>query len=69
MLELEKTYLAKYLPEDLMTCRKKEIVDIYLPKDSPHPKLRLRKSWSWYEITKKKFRFDQKWMKISQYRE
>jgi adenylate cyclase len=53
MLELEKTYLAKKLPESLKTCDFKEIIDIYIPKEKDHPKLRLRKNGNKYEITKK----------------
>lgn len=53
MIELEKTYLAKYLPERLKDCKYKEIIDIYYPKDVQHPKLRLRKSGTKFELTKK----------------
>jgi len=53
MIELEKTYLAKYLPEGLQECKSKEILDIYLPKSSDHAKLRVRKNGEKYEITKK----------------
>jgi len=53
MIELELTYLAKSLPEGLKDCPKKELLDIYIPKDSPHPKLRLRKRGDVFELTKK----------------
>lgn len=53
MIELEKTYLAKELPKGLEKCEYKEIVDIYLPKESGHPILRLRKNGDNYEMTKK----------------
>lgn len=53
MIELEKTYLAKQLPNGLVTCKFKEIIDVYLPKTSPHPKLRLRKNGDKFELTKK----------------
>jgi CYTH domain-containing protein len=53
MIELEKTYLAKKLPENLKGCKFKEIIDIYIPKSSVHPKLRLRKNGEKYELTKK----------------
>ncbi len=53
MIELERTYLAKYLPKELMNCNSKEIIDIYIPKSSVHPTLRIRKNGSEYEITKK----------------
>lgn len=53
MIEIEKTYLVKYLPEKLFDCHKKEIIDIYIPKEINHPKLRLRKNGDKYEMTKK----------------
>ncbi len=52
-IEMEKTYLAKFLPEGLKDCRSKEILDIYVPKGSAHAKLRIRKSGETYTITKK----------------
>lgn len=52
MLELEKTYLAKYIP-DLTTSKSKQIIDVYLPETAKHPKLRLRKNGENYEMTKK----------------
>jgi len=52
-LEIEKTYLAKYLPEDLHLCEFKEIEDWYLPKESPHCYLRIRNSGESFVITKK----------------
>ena len=53
MIELEKTYLAKKLPENLRSCKFKEIIDVYIPKTSEHPKLRLRKNGDIFELTKK----------------
>lgn len=53
MIELERTYLAKYLPQGLEQCQKKEILDIYLPTNQRHPTLRIRKNGEKYEITKK----------------
>ena len=53
MIELEKTYLVKNLPEKLQDCEFKEIVDIYIPKLSEHSILRIRKNGDKYEITKK----------------
>lgn len=53
MIELEKTYLVKYLPEELEKCESKEILDIYLPTSSRHPNLRIRKNGDKYEVTKK----------------
>jgi CYTH domain-containing protein len=51
--EIEKTYLAKYLPEGLLQAPYKEIIDIYFPTKAEHPKLRLRKNGEKYEMTKK----------------
>lgn len=53
MLELEKTYILNTIPFDLENFPHKELVDHYMPVDSDHPKLRLRKRWDIYEITKK----------------
>jgi len=53
MIELERTFLAKYLPEDLMSSESKEVIDIYIPQDANHPCLRLRKNGGTYEMTKK----------------
>ncbi|MBS3117292.1 hypothetical protein J4430_00205 [Candidatus Woesearchaeota archaeon] len=53
MIELEKTYLAKELPKNLRSCKFKEIIDIYIPKTSRHPTLRIRKNGDKYEVTKK----------------
>jgi hypothetical protein len=44
IIELEKTYLAKELPEGLLNAKSKEIIDIYFPATLEHPKLRLRKN-------------------------
>ena len=52
-IELEKTYLAKALPQGLASCPHKEIYDIYIPEASVHPTLRLRKKGDKYEMTKK----------------
>ena len=53
MLEMEKTYLLKNIPFQLDQYPHKELVDHYIPVESDHPKLRLRKRWEIYEITKK----------------
>ncbi|MBT5021581.1 hypothetical protein HOK51_00305 [Candidatus Woesearchaeota archaeon] len=53
MIELEKTFLAKTLPDNLKNCKFKEIIDVYIPKTSEHPKLRLRKNGDKFEFTKK----------------
>lgn len=53
MIELEKTYLLKYVPEGLKDCKYKEVIDIYIPRSKRHPVLRIRKSGDRLEITKK----------------
>ncbi|MBX4198546.1 hypothetical protein KW782_04425 [Candidatus Parcubacteria bacterium] len=53
MEELELTYLAKELPPKLKESPSKELLDIYIPSSARHPILRIRKSGSKYEITKK----------------
>jgi len=53
MEELERTYLIKNLPEGLDTCRKKDVIDVYIPHSIAHPTLRIRKNGSTFEITKK----------------
>lgn len=53
MEELELTYLAKYLPDDLADFPSTIVADIYLPAASPHPTLRLRRRGDGFEMTKK----------------
>lgn len=53
-IEIEKTYLAKYLPSGLKDCESKEIIDFYVPKNAAHARLRIRKNGSIFVITKKK---------------
>jgi len=50
MIELEKTYLAKYIPK---LEKGKDMVDIYIPTDTRHPVLRIRKNGEKFEMTKK----------------
>jgi len=52
-IELEKTFLAKTVPPDLKDCRHKEILDMYIPKSSRHPTVRIRKNGDRFEMTKK----------------
>lgn len=52
-IELEFTYLAKSLPEDLRFSASKLITDIYYPEKLEHPLLRLRQRGDVYEMTKK----------------
>ena len=51
--ELERTFLLKHLPKGLDKCRKELMVDIYLPKNSRHPCIRIRRVGDSFEITKK----------------
>lgn len=53
MIELERTFLARVVPDDIRDFESKEITDLYIPKCSLHPKLRIRKYGDRYEITKK----------------
>jgi len=53
MLELEKIYLAKYLPEGLARCESAEINDIYIPREDAYPKMSIRQKGDRYEIAKK----------------
>ncbi len=52
-IELERTFLLKKLPADLKTLKSMEVFDIYIPKNTPHSHLRIRKKGEKYEITKK----------------
>jgi len=53
MIELERTFLAKFLPEGLKNCKNKEILDIYFPTSSQHPTLKFRKNGEKMEILRK----------------
>lgn len=53
MLEIEKTYLIKQLPKNFNRRNFIEITDKYLPANSIHPKIRLRKMGDKMELTKK----------------
>jgi len=52
-IELERTFLAKFIPKGLEKCECREILDIYIPENSAHPTLRIRKRGEVFEITKK----------------
>lgn len=52
-VEIEKTYLAKFLPAGMSDCRSEKMLDIYLPKESKHAKLRVRQKGDSFVITKK----------------
>ncbi len=51
--ELERTFLAKFLPEGLNQCEFVDLIDNYIPKNSNHPILRIRKKGNKTVITKK----------------
>lgn len=52
-IELELTFLAKELPENIKTVEPIRISDIYIPDTPEHSHLRLRQKGDKYEITKK----------------
>ncbi len=53
-IELELTYLAAKIPNEIVGVEAKELLDIYIPADrNIHSKLRLRKKGGKCEITKK----------------
>ncbi len=51
--EFERTFLAKYIPKDIENCNFVELEDNYIPKESNHPILRIRKKGDRTVITKK----------------
>ena len=53
MIERERTFLARMLPDNLIAFPSKEVFDIYIPRSSAHPVLRIRKNGDAYEMTKK----------------
>lgn len=53
MTEIEKVFLARYIPNDIANYPRAEIIDLYIPDNVPHPKLRIRKIDSESEMTKK----------------
>ena len=52
-LELERTFLARELPEEIEGAEFVEIVDTYIPDGPGHAELRLRKKGDKYAMTKK----------------
>lgn len=52
-IELERTFLAKELPPNLVASPQKKMLDIYLPASAAHPTLRIRKIGDTIQITKK----------------
>ena len=53
MIERERTFLVRILPDKLTSFPSKEVFDIYIPRSNAHPILRIRKSGGTYEMTKK----------------
>ena len=53
MIELELTYLAKSLPDNLSSCPTKKITDYYVENGTTHADLRIRKNGNTYEFTRK----------------
>jgi len=53
MIELERTFLLKYIPAGLQNSKSKEIIDLFIPKESRHPITRIRKNGDKLEMTKK----------------
>ncbi len=51
--EYELTFLVRSVPEDVLTSRSSEIIDVYIPISAAHPIVRIRKSGGKYAITKK----------------
>ena len=52
-LELELTYLAKEIPNEIQNIQPTRIIDLYIPDTVEHAHLRLRQKGEKYEITKK----------------
>jgi CYTH domain-containing protein len=52
-LEIELTFLASRLPQEIMDAAPKRLVDIYIPENSSFPIVRLRQKGDEFEITKK----------------
>lgn len=53
MIELERTFLAKSLPENLKECPCKDIVDMYIENGDGHLTLRIRKNGDGYKLVQK----------------
>ena len=53
MIELELTYLAKSLPDNLKDCPSKKIIDLYVENGTDHADLRIRRNGDTYELTRK----------------
>ena len=53
MIEIERMYLARFIPDGLSGCKSDEIIDIYIPWTVAHPQIRLRKEGRNLVLTKK----------------
>ncbi len=53
MIELERTFLAKLLPENLKECPHKDIVDMYIENGDGHLTLRIRKNGDSHKLVRK----------------
>jgi CYTH domain-containing protein len=53
MIELERTFLVKSLPQGLETSPSRKVTDVYYPKEARHPVIRLRSDGDSYVLTKK----------------
>ncbi|MFA4946857.1 MAG: hypothetical protein WC607_04980 [Candidatus Micrarchaeia archaeon] len=52
-VELERTFLAKFLPPGLKACESIQVIDVYVPASERHPVLRIRQRGNKFEATKK----------------
>ena len=52
-IEIEVTYLAASIPDEIAGCKHTEIKDVYFPAAAEHAKLRIRHAGDSYELTKK----------------
>lgn len=52
--EIETTYLAASLPENLASYNHKKLMDVYFPAGAAHPSLRIRQKGDAYVLTKKR---------------
>ncbi len=52
-IELELTYLAKSIPNEIKNIKPIRITDVYVPESLSHAELRLRQKGNKFEITKK----------------
>ncbi len=52
-LEIEKTYLAKYIPFEISKSKSSKLIDVYIPALLENPTIRLRKKDDAFELTKK----------------